>query len=440
MPAGYDQVDGGQKGSNGPVIGAAICGGLIVVIIWGVLPYVLGTMIGYGAFIAKPTGVFEYIFQDPPLTPETIPKAIWYPGCTDKPGVTKNATYLAKCSKSCFSPDLIPAIDAFNKKHLFKKVSYQSRKDTEGKTYTLRGWLLQGDKSNLPKGATAPRVAMNHGFTSNSNKWYLTVAAYYMRSMGFDVLVNNIRGVGYSDNTSNPITSWGNAYHYDLLGAWDYLKENPDNHLQGGKAPSSKVGIMGFSMGAFITINAFTLEPEVPAAWADSPPASAASVFFFGAEKNPAAPIFKIPGVSSLSWFWMTNKAGVDISVREPLKDIPENLDKITKARPIKLVINLPDNTVPSSDVKAIEGLLKKYPDAYDTNHFVTNGVCNKETHLVSMLLDPAKYRKDLCDFWTAALDAPKTMCGLDKLAKFEVAKERRLAAEEMPETRSFTV
>jgi len=449
--AGYEQVPGSdEKKSNClPICGAVTCG-VLVVIIWGVLPYILGTMVGYGAFIAKKPAVFEYIFEvTPPLTPETIPNHIWYPGCTEVG--KKNATYLQKCSKPCYSPDLIPAITAFNKKHPFKKVSYPSRKDTEGKTYQLTGWLLTGDKSNLPKGVTAPRVAINHGYTSNSNKWYLTVAAYHMRSLGFDVLLNNIRGVGYSENTSNPITTWGYAYHYDLLGAWDYLKENKDNHLQGGKLPSSKVGIMGFSMGAFIALNAFTLEKEVPAVWADSPPAESQSVFFFGAEKNPAAPVFKIPGVSPLIWFWMKNKAGVDISAREPLKDIPTAVQFTnpsgelvsSRARAVQLVSNLNDNTVPGTDVKKIAALIKKdkaknydllFPPIY------TNAVCNKETHLVSMLLEPVKYRQRLCSFWTTVLDAPTTMCGLDKLPQFQVAKDRRLSAEETFEAMSFTV
>jgi len=429
-----EQPQGGSKLL--PICGGVTCG-VLVIIIWGVLPYILGTMVGYGAFIAKSDAkVFEYIFETPPLTPETIPNHIWYPGCTEVG--KKNDTYLQKCSKTCYSPALIPAITAFNQKHPFKKVSYPSRKDTEGKTYQLTGWLLTGDKSNLPKNVTAPRVAINHGYTSNSNKWYLTVAAYHMRSLGFDVLLNNIRGVGYSENTSSPITTWGYAYHYDLLGAWDYLKENPDNHLQGGKLPSSKVGIMGFSMGAFITLNAFTLEKDVPAAWADSPPARSQSVFFFGAEKNPAAPIFKIPGVSPLIWFWMKNKAGVDISAREPLKDIPT---ASSPARPVQLVSNLNDNTVPGTDVKSIATLMKEHPGKYDMSEPIyTNAVCNKETHLVSILLEPAKYRRRLCDFWTAALHAPKAMCGLDKLPQFKVAKERRLAAEETLETMSFTV
>merc|ERR1719215_2108559 len=99
---------------------------------------------------------------------------------------------------------------------------------------------------------------------------------------------------------------------------------------------------MGFSMGAFIALNAFTLDSGVPAVWADSPPASADSVFFFGAEKNPAAPIFLIPGVSPLVWFWMTHKAGVDIAARTPLKDLPTST--IQGARtPLK---DLPTSTI----------------------------------------------------------------------------------------------
>lgn len=233
------------------------------------------------------------------------------------------------------------------------------------------------------------------------------------------------------------ITTWGYAYHYDLLGAWDYLKKDPDQHL-GGSQPSSKVGIMGFSMGAFITINAFTLEKEVPAAWSDSPPAQASSVFFFGAEKNPAAPIFKIPGVSPLIWHWMTNKAGVDIEARSPLKDIPNGPDG---KRPIQLVTNLLDETVPGSDVKNVVKALKEHPDKYDVAEPIyTKKKCNSQHHIVAMLLEPDKYRQRLCDFWTAALGADKAMCGLDKIPKFEIATSRLLSAEETLDQMSITV
>jgi pimeloyl-ACP methyl ester carboxylesterase len=416
------------------MIGLGVCG-VCVLLIWGILPYGFA-MMGYGAFFAKNPSVFEYVFEDPPLTPETLPNHIWWPGCTQVGN--KNTSYLQSCSKPCFSPDLIPAVSTFNKRlSNSKKVSYSSRKDTEGKTYTLTGWLLPGDKTNLPAGTKAPRVVINHGFTSNSNKWYPTLAAYYMRSLGFDVLLNNIRGQGYSENTTAGITAWGYAFHYDLLGAWDYLKDDADNNL-GGALPASKVGIMGFSMGAFITLNAFTLEKDVPAAWADSPPAEPSSVFFFGAEKNPAAPLLNIPGLKALTWFWMKNKAGVDVEARTPLKDIPAGPNG---KRPVQLVTNLKDQTVPASDVKSIVNLIKASPDKYDMSApMYTDAMCNKEAHLTAMLQEPEKYRQRLCDFWTAALGAPKTICGLDKLPKFTIATSRRLAAEERLETVSVAV
>lgn len=432
-----DLEDGLQKKGCTPRCCGICCGACcccLAFIIWGVLPFVLGTVVGYNAFIAKRTSVWEYIFESPPLTPQTLPMDQWWPGCTKRGN--KSAEYLQECAKPCYSPDLIPAVADFNANHPFKNVSYPSRKDTEGKTYTLGGWLLPGDKSNLPSGVKSPRVVINHGFTANSNNWYLTLAAYYMRSMGFDVLLNNIRGHGYSENTTAGISSWGYAYHYDLLGAWDYLKEDPDNIL-GGPLNASKVGLMGYSMGAFITLNAFTLDHNVPAAWADSPPASASSVFFYGATRNPAAPIFKIPGVSSLIWFWMSNKAGVDLEARAPLKDLPSGPNDM---RPVQLVSNLNDKTVPGSDVKDIAKLISDHPGKYNmTDPIYTDSMCNKEDHLVSMLLEPETYRQRLCDFWTTALDAPKAMCGLDKLPRFNTS--RRLAvAEDTLETVSVVV
>eukprot|EP00931_Biecheleriopsis_adriatica_P104129 TRINITY_DN78865_c0_g1_i1.p1 TRINITY_DN78865_c0_g1~~TRINITY_DN78865_c0_g1_i1.p1 ORF type:complete len:452 (+),score=44.01 TRINITY_DN78865_c0_g1_i1:66-1421(+) len=426
-----EKAGDGSGGCNLGAISGVICC-CLAVILWGVVPFVFGFFIGFDQFLlldSSPSGVHEYIFVEPPLSPATIPEYIFWPGCTEIGFGSKNKTYLAECAPPCYSPKLIPAIQAFNTNNgVGKLVTYKSRKDLNGETVTLTGWWLPGDKTNLPNGTLAPRIVYTHGFTSNSNKFPATISAYYLRSLGFDVLINNLRDHGYSSNTSLGITTWGYVYHYDVLGAWDYLLQDPDG-IFGGSLPASQVGIMGGSMGAFVSINAFTLEKDVPAAFCDAPPGRPQDVFFFGASQSdiPGAPqLVQVPGVGQLIWFWMVTRAGVDIEAREPLTDIPSGpLGK----RPIALVANKPDLTVPFTDVEEIAELIKQFPEQYDLMEpFYTDGVCNTTNHLVSTLLESTKYREYLCNFWTNAFNLSKSRCGLSKLPDFTVTTARLLA------------
>lgn len=441
----YGKVPQDEKGGGscnwgrclGICCGCSCC--LSVFLIWGVIPFVAGVMIGYGQFLVQdPALIYEYCFVSPPLNPQTLPSYIWWPGCNSIGA--KTPEYLAKCSLPCFSPNLIPAATNFSNMHTWRQVTYPSRTDSNGKIYSLTGWLLPGEKANLAPGHLAPRVAINHGFSSNSNKWALTMSAYYLRSMGFDVLLNNLRGIGYSQNTSLDITTWGYEYHYDLLGAWDYLKADPENIL-GGPQPATKVGIMGFSMGAFIALNAFTFDQTVPAVWADSPPLSPRDAFLFGAMQSPLAPLLKIPGVGSLTFMWVSNKAGIDLEARTPKKDIPTAPDV---KRPVQLAANLQDKTVSADDVKEIASLISQYPNKYNMSQPIyTDTLCNGQNHIVSGLIEPDLYRQRLCEFFTTSLGEPQSICGLANLPKFgssPIASARRLAEGEASTAQNVVV
>mmetsp|Transcript_142541 Transcript_142541/g.261979 ORF Transcript_142541/g.261979 Transcript_142541/m.261979 type:complete len:439 (+) Transcript_142541:110-1426(+) len=411
MANGYEPVatDEESKGGGCALKCCLCCCCVLVLVIWGILPFALGNFVGYGIFVNMNPLVWEYSDQ----TPATIPQVVWYPGCD---AGFKNASTLAECTSPCFSPDLVLDIAKFNENHKFFKVTYPSRKDpsSDKPTNTLKGWLLPCDETNLPNGTACPRVVLSHGFTSNALKHYITLHSYNMRSMGFTVLANNLHDHGISPNTSStPINTWGYDYHLDLLGAWDYLRNDPDG-LVGGKVPSSKVGIMGFSMGAFITLNAFTLDKDIPAAWCDSPPSTPKDVFLFGASQSPipmVPQLFALPGVGPLAFAWMNSKSGVDLEKRNPLNDIPTGPDG---KRPIQIATNLKDNTVPAWAVKSIVQALRDNPDKYDVAEpYYVDGMCNENNHLVAGLMEPDVYRQKLCAFWTAALDVPASICGL---------------------------
>lgn len=80
----------------------------------------------------------------------------------------------------------------------------------------------------------------------------------------------------------------GDAYVYDVLGAWDFVVADPDGKL-GGPRSSDLVGVMGFSKGAFVSTTAFGMEGRIPGAWADGGPFTPEAVFKHGARTRRGA-------------------------------------------------------------------------------------------------------------------------------------------------------
>jgi len=300
---------------------------------------------------------------------------------------------------------------AFNKAHPGKLVKYFSR-DKEGvESVGLEGWWLPAPSEKSSK-KSAPRIVLQHGFKSNSNNFRPYLAAYMLRKLGFSVLVNNFRDHGYSDKSENHIYEWGDAYPYDLLGAWDYARMDPGGDL-GGEMASNKVGIMGFSKGAFTTVNAFGLEADVPAAWVDSPPFTPKIVFGAGATKEMsglgigfAAPLLIDP-----VWDRVLDEAsshGVDFNKNLPKDVLPSGPD--TK-RPIFVTSNVNDATVPIGELDQLVALLEEYPEKYSTSKWVNDDTCGDENHCVDHL---SKFDDDstkLCEFWKPVFELSTDSC-----------------------------
>lgn len=174
---------------------------------------------------------------------------------------------------------------------------------------------------------------------------------------------------------------WGDdRYVGDLLGAWDFAKNDPDGVL-GGSLPANKVGLMGFSLGAFTTANAFGKDGEVPAAWIDGAPFRPDSVFAFGARQ-----VMENMGIGFLAGLFLD---GVWSDTR----------------RPTYLVANTDDTTIPNagpdSDFAELLATFEAYPSKYDVmGTFVTSGECKGINHCVDHLRAFDEYYSRLCNFW----------------------------------------
>lgn len=200
----------------------------------------------------------------------------------------------------CYSDDWLQEIIDFNENHehpgqivRYKNRAGKGEQDKDIQMVELGGWLLPAATNSLG------RIVVQHGFTSNSNKMRQLAMGVMFRQLGFDVLMNNFRDHCYSDDSKARVTEWGHAYPYDLLGAVDYMRKDPDNKL-GGAVENSKVGIMGISMGAFTAVNAFGMDSDVPAAWVDAPPSTPKSVFANGGKHAMTAMGIPAPYINML--------------------------------------------------------------------------------------------------------------------------------------------
>jgi hypothetical protein len=355
-------------------------------------------------------GVREY--TGPEMTMENLVNNIWWPGC----GYVKHQSDFSECDGDCFSAKMMDELEDFNKKHSGNLVKFFSR-DMEGiENVALEGWWLPAP--NEDKKDPAPRIVVQHGFKENSNHYRTYFAAFQLRKLGFSVLLTNFRDHGYSDNSSDHINEWGDAYPYDLLGAWDYARMDPHGHL-GGEMPSAKVGIMGFSKGAFTTVNAFGLEGDVPAAWVDSPPFTPKVVFAHGAGKELQSMHigFLTSTLVDPAWDRVLDYAyeiGSDYNKHLPEKVLPFAPDN---KRPISVVSNVNDDTVPISEMDSLVSLIEKYPNKYVLTSHKFDGKCVDrdgdpvEDHCVDHLNHADDYSKRLCMFWNAAFDMSTDSC-----------------------------
>lgn len=201
----------------------------------------------------------------------------------------------------------------------------------------------------------------------------------------------------------------------DTLGAWDYAKDHAAEPID-----ASKVGILGFSMGAFTTNNAFGLEPEVPAIWVDGGPFTPEAGFQIGFAKS----------VDEVFGGWIhagklddrvwddieaaALKKGIDLNEHLPEKLFPNGPD--TK-RQIFVTANKRDTTVAFSSSESLVKLVKKYPKKYSLVEFWEhNGECRGEfggkTHCVDHLDKPEEYEAKLCKFWSGVFKMADSTCG----------------------------
>ena len=187
----------------------------------------------------------------------------------------------------------------------------------------LRGWYLPGEDSS-------PHLIFVHGIGSVRSGDNAVELATRMVDLGYNVLLFDLRGHGSSEGDK---VSGGFFERWDVLGALDYLVER-------GVDPS-RMGLMGFSMGAATLIMAATEEPRITAVVADSPFADASDLIARESARKTPFPEWMMPIFIPTTKLMARTIYGINIGSLVPEKSVAE------LGYPIFVIHGLADDRIP---------------------------------------------------------------------------------------------
>jgi len=202
---------------------------------------------------------------------------------------------------------------------VFDVVEFLSRR----KDVNLSGWYLPGQDSS-------PHLIFVHGIGSVRSGDNAVELAARMVDLGYNVLLFDLRGHGSSGGDK---VSGGFFEKLDVLGAFDYLVER-------GVDPS-RIGLMGFSMGAATSIMAAAEEPRITAVAADSPFADASDLIAREAARKTPFPEWMMPIFIPTTKLMAKQIYGIDIGSLVPEKSVAE------LGYPVIVIHGLADDRIP---------------------------------------------------------------------------------------------
>ena len=202
---------------------------------------------------------------------------------------------------------------------VFDDVEFLSRR----KDVNLSGWYVPGQDSS-------PHLIFVHGIGSVRSGDNAVELAARMVDLGYNVLLFDLRGHGSSGGDK---VSGGFFEKLDVLGAFDYLVER-------GVDPS-RIGLMGFSMGAATSIMAAAEEPRITAVAADSPFADASDLIAREAARKTPFPEWMMPIFIPTTKLMAKQIYGIDIGSLVPEESVAE------LGYPVIVIHGLADDRIP---------------------------------------------------------------------------------------------
>lgn len=247
----------------------------------------------------------------------------------------------------------------------FETVSFPAREDG----VNISAWLVS---SETP---TDRVVIVVHGGDVCRRNTSVLLPAGMLVNNGFDVLLIDLRNHGDSEVVTGRFTAGVTEYR-DVLGAFDWL-------VAQGYEPE-KIGLMGVSLGAATSVDAFGADPGIAALWADSSFADFSSVVDDQLALN-GIPRFLKNAVFTAAWL-----DGIDLEGVSPVVAITHQ-----DGRPVMLVQGTADEWV---NVEAAHRLYEA------SNQMAGLWIVEGTRHVEAMFVYPEEYTQSMIDFFNTAL------------------------------------
>jgi fermentation-respiration switch protein FrsA (DUF1100 family) len=199
-----------------------------------------------------------------------------------------------------------------------EEVAFDSAEDN----MHISGWFFPSTASQ-----PAPAILLCHGIWTGRRECLPLALRFH--AAGYNVLCFDFRAHGLSDGR---FTSVGHHETNDVIGAVRYLKQRPE-------VDPTRIGVVGFSMGAAATIQAAARCPDIAAVVADSAYAS-----FVDAAKYSFRVVTRVPHfpMAPLAMQWAKWLVHIDANQLRPVDVIGR-----IGPRPILLTHGVLDEIVP---------------------------------------------------------------------------------------------
>jgi fermentation-respiration switch protein FrsA (DUF1100 family) len=199
-----------------------------------------------------------------------------------------------------------------------EEVSFASAHDA----VRISGWFFAAHAAE-----PGPAILLCHGIWTGRRE--CLPLAIRFQAAGYNVLCFDFRAHGLSDGR---FTSVGHHETNDVLGAVEYLKQRPE-------VDPTRIGVVGFSMGAAATIQAAARTGDIAAVVADSAYAN-----FLDAAKYSFHLVTRVPHfpIAPMAMRWAKWMVHVDASQLRPVDVIGR-----IAPRPILIIHGVRDEIVP---------------------------------------------------------------------------------------------
>jgi dipeptidyl aminopeptidase/acylaminoacyl peptidase len=244
---------------------------------------------------------------------------------------------------------------------------------------TLSSWFIPADSANVPAVIVIHGLGVSTADCKHNPRALLP--AGILHQAGYNVLMIDLRQHGDSTITTGMWAANTTEYR-DVLGSWDWL-------INTQKIAPQQIGLFAYSGGTGAALIAMGHEPQIAAAWIDSPYADLpTSISDHLSAMN--LPAFLIPG-----GLLMAQLRGDNLLVYSPLSQTPY----IGKShRPVAIVHSVDDPVQPSRYSQILADALREYGGTVDL--WLPPGT----QHVGAMFDFPQDYAKRLGTFFDAHL------------------------------------